>query len=237
MDMFRTNPAAPAAAPVATPAVAVIPGAGNIPPDGVVDGTVPGAPVIEQEASHPLDEFKGLWETDPNAKPAAGDAPVVPLDAAKLTEVVNKANFAGGVTADQMALVQAGGPEALTAMAEIINASSRQVMTQSTLAANKMVEQAVKKATANQTAALPDLLRQQAVSTANPIFSNPAVKPVMEAVQSQLLAKNPTATPQEIAEMSQNFVMAMGESFAPPAAADPNAPVDTDWTKFVEEQL
>ena len=66
----------------------------------------------------------------------------------------------------------------------------------------------------------------------NPIFSNPAIQPVIEATQQQLLSKFPNATPAEITAMTNNYILAMGEAFAP----KPVTPVskDTDWENFIQ---
>jgi hypothetical protein len=109
-------------------------------------------------------------------------------------------------------------------------------MVQATLVGNKLSEKQVAAAIEKQMAGLPDMLRAQGstehLRTTNPIFENPAVKPVVDATQAQLLQKFPNASNAEITKMTQDFILAMGESFAPPTPA--LAPGETNWDNFLE---
>jgi len=244
------TPAQPAAsAAPATPAANAPVQPGNIPPDGgtpapATPGTAPNAatppvdPAAPATPDSPLDQFKSLWEPvtiegDPTpATPAA-------LDPTKLQEIISKADFTKSITPENLTLIAAGGEDAQKAFVESLNAVAQNVLLQATLASNKMQEQAIADAVTKQAATIPDLIKSQTTSNnlvkANPIFSNPAVKPVIEAVQAQLAAKNPTATADQLTEMAQNFVAVMGAEFAPKAPVDPNAPVldTTDWEKYL----
>jgi len=238
MGMFD-NMFAPAA-----PATPVTPG--NLPdgsatpapatPGTAANGAVPAAaPAEPATPDSPLDEFKTLWEdlpTDPNAAP---DTPTV-LDPAKLKEVITKADFTQVITPENLTAIAAGGEEAQAAFTASMNAVAQQVLLQATLAGNKMTEQAVAAAIAKQTESIPELIRTQSLSNnlvkANPIFSNPAAKPIMEALQSQLAVKNPTATPDELATMTQEFVVALGQQLVPAPEATPEGEVSLDWSKF-----
>lgn len=244
-DIFKSAPAQqPAPATQATP--------GNIPPQSA-DPAAPGNPTLpatdpsanpaQTQATDPatpdspLDQFKDLWHTEPN-KDAGTPEPIVPTLA---TEDVQKAlanhNFTQGITPEQLAAISAGGEEAQAAFIQAMNATAKQVMTSSTLVSNKLVEQAVTRALEQQAAKVPDMLRSQAASNhlqdSNPIFSNPAVKPIMEATQAQLMQKFPTATPAELTKMTNDYITAMGEAFSPKPATDTSVINATDWEKFL----
>ena len=201
------------------------------------NGVVPDGQTQETTENSPLDQFSGLWEPVENE---TGDESPAALDPTKLQEVISKADFSSALSPENLAKIAQGGEEATTAFAESLNSVAQQVLLQATLAANKMTEQAVEQAMAKQAASIPEIMKKQMLSTtlaeSNPVYSNPAIKPVLEAVTSQLAAKNPNATPIELAEMAQNFVRVMGEALAPkadPQANGQNQQEDIDWSKFL----
>jgi hypothetical protein len=203
------------------------------PGQGVVPASAANAAAVPREPESPLDTFKDLWEPVPidpaNPVPAAPQ----PLTAEQVQAAVAKANFAGAVTPDQMAAINQGGEAAQVAMAAMMNSVAQQVMVQATMVNNKLTEKAVATALEAQKAEIPGMLRkQQSTSHLNDtsaLFSNPAIKPVVEATQAQLLQKFPNATPAEITTMTQDYIQAMGEQFAPPPPSNPN---EQDWSTF-----
>ena len=239
-DIFSPKPAeqaAPQAAPVAPVATP-----GNI-PDAATPNAQPAqpvAPAVVEPAvpDSPLAEFSKLWEDapiDPN-KPTP-TAPT-PLDAEAVQKAVAKTDFSQSITPETLAAIAAGGEEAQKAFAQAMNQTAQQVMVQSTMVNEKLTQKAIKDALAANQVTMQDQVRAQAVAdhakTQNPVFSDPAVKPVIEATQSQLIAKFPNATPQEITTMTQNFIIAMGTEFAPKEPINDNSGQDqTDWSKFI----
>ena len=240
MNMFAPAVAPMQAAPVpaanaggdlqqAQPNVAQAP---NTAPNGVVPATVPPAEALPNS---PLDEFKELWQTAPTNSENTPNAPVA-LTAEAVQKAVANTNFASGVTPEVLAAITAGGDGAAKAFMDAINSSAQQVMVQSTMVNNKLTEKAVADAMVAQQASLPALLRSQQASShladTNPLFTNPAIAPVVEATQAQLLQKYPSATPAEITTMTQNYITEMGAAFAP-APAVSGADAGTDWDKFM----
>lgn len=228
--------------PVATPPMqGNIPAASTVPVEPgnptapVVTPAVPAEPAKPQS---PLAEFSGLWDTkptDPANPPPAGPTP---LTAEAIQKVVGKANFASGITPETMTAIAAGGEEAQKAFAAALNAATQQAVTQAILASNKLTEQAVATAENKFAASLPELLRNQAAAdhlkSSNPLFADPAIKPIIEATQAQMLEKNPTATHAQITEMTQNYILAMGEAFAPKKVVNDNVVgTETDWEAFL----
>jgi hypothetical protein len=102
---------------------------------------------------------------------------------------------------------------------------------------NKLSEQAIAAAVQAEVAKMPGMLRQQAstdhLKTVNPLFDNPAIKPVAEATQKQLLQQFPNATHAEITDMTQKFLTEMGAAFAPKVEETGLPEGETDWTKFI----
>jgi len=236
MDIFKTQEQQPAPQPAVAPVTE-----GNIPPQ-TTPATLEGNPTVPAEAAkneNPLDPYKELWQdkpTDPNAPAPA--KPPAPLNAADLAKTFGKVDFSSGITAEQHAAIAGGGEGASTAMAEIVNASIQQAMVQSTLINNQLTEQAVAKAVADQAATIPDLVRSQAIANhsaeTNPLFKNPAIKPIADATRERLIGKFPDAPPAEITKMTQDFIIAMGAEFAPKETLNDNGAGDTDWAMFLE---
>jgi hypothetical protein len=231
-DMFKQQPA-PAPAPVApanpgnlpeTPSIAVNP-----------DGT-PVSPALPREPESPLAEFKGLWETapvDPNAPapPAAYKAPT----AEQIQAAVGKADFSKHFTPEQLASVTAGGEGSQEALIALLNTVGQQSLAQSTMVSSQLSQKAMEAAIAAEVAKMPGMLRSASVSdhmkTANPLFENPAVKPIVDQTRTQLELKYPNASNSEISKMTENFILAMGSEFAPkvtPVAAEG----ETDWGEY-----
>ena len=230
--IFNTQPAAPAPVPS---------GQGNIPAKSNVatnpaDPNQPAVPPVTNEIQSPLDQYKDLWQNAPN--PTGDGQPNQPteLTTEQVQKVVSKADFAKNLDPNLLAAITAGGEGAAAAFTQAMNAVAQQVMTQSTVVNNQLSQKAIKEAIAAAEAKVPALLRDQSsadhLRTTNPLFDNPAVKPVIDATRSQLLQKFPNATNAELTDMTNKYIMAMGTAFAPPKI-DPAAANETDWSKFL----
>lgn len=240
--IFGTKPAAPAT-PAQQQGAEVPQQQGNIPaaPTVASNPNNPTAPVTpaptEAENNDPLAGFKNLWDNEPKTG-NEGETEPAPLTAEQLQKAMANANFSSGITPEMMQAISAGGDEATQAFQNAMNNVAKQVMVQATLVNNKLTEKAVADAIAKQQALIPDLVRKQAttahVNDTNPLFSNPAIKPVVEATQSQLLAKFPNATPAEITKMTQDYISAMGKAFMPQQTVNDNGAGETDWDKFLQ---
>ena len=256
MNMFNGPDAQPAPvapdaqAPVGPAATSIpntpttVPASGpNTAPNAVVPAdpnAPPGQTPSDQNADQsPLAEFTALWDTkpvDPNAP-----APVDPLaiDATQLQEHVAKINFAESVTPELLQKVTAGGEEAAGALLEALNSVARNVLAQSTLVSNKLAQRAsTHEANAVQNSVQETIKKYQVtqnLSNANPLFDHPAVAPVIATVKEQLSVKHPAASPAQLTEMAQNFVMAMSNSFNPQQTpqTDAQAAEFPDFDKFM----
>ncbi len=237
MNMFNSTPEpAPPATPVQPGNLPVTP-PDTKPPEGT-----PPVETKKEEETSPLDQFKDMWEPnlDAEGKPVATtpETPIT-LDPAKLQEIISKADFSKSISQEDLAAINAGGEGATTALAKALNSVAQQTLTQSTLATDKMIKQAVDTATKATETRLAEQIRKQNLSDnlldSNPVFSNPAVKPVIEAVQAQLATKFPAATTAELTKMAQDYVTAMSESFNPGTTTTPDTSKtsENDWGKFL----
>lgn len=217
---------------------------GNIPapqvpaaqtPNGEASAPVPQVP---ETPADPLDAYKDLWNTDPNSAAQSAPESYMPeLSQETLAKTMGGVDFTKHISPDLMATINAGGEEATAAMLQAINTVAQQSMMQATLVASKLSNQGISKAASKFQETLPEFLRSQQANTyardTNPLFNNPAVKPVMEATQAQILQKFPNATPAEVTKMTQDYILAMGQAFAP--KPEPAAPAagDVDWSTFL----
>jgi len=254
-DIFTPNNPAPApqealqAAPTpapdtppATPPTAVPATQGNIPPNVDPSATPPvGTPPVETAPAAtpdtPLADFKGLWDT-PTKSPDTATPPATGLNPVDVQKAMANIDFANSLAPDTMTQISAGGDEAQTAFTNAMNNVAQQVMVQSTLVNNKLTTKAIDDALAKQALAIPDMVRAQAAAShmndTDPLYSNPAVKPVMEAARSQLLSQFPNATPAQITDMAQNYIKEMGKAFAPQETVNDNSGENsTDWDSFM----
>jgi hypothetical protein len=187
----------------------------------------------------PLTEFKDLWQptpTDPNA-PKNTTQGVSPE---KLMEAASKVDFSKVLDQESLAKIAAGGQDAVIALSTLLNKTAQQVYGQSMVVTSKIVDQAVQEATARFAASVPSLIKSQAVNdnlfTKNPAFNNPAVAPVIQAIQSQLAEKYPKATSNELAEMAQKVLTGAAEIFAPPKPSEklPKGKSEEDWSSYLQ---
>ncbi len=249
MGIFDTIFGSAQPAPVQPATIPQVPGQptppGNILPPEVppIDGsgvipTPPVAPVAEpKKDDHPLDQFSKLWETEPKKDGEGDDAPNTALSAEEIQKVVAKVDFTKSITPENLAAITAGGEGAVAAMVTALNTVGQQALTQSTLINNRLAEQMIAKAIESSNSKIPDIIRSQSASNhlndTNPLFSNPAVKPVMDAARVAFLGKHPNATPAEITEMTEDYMTAMLESLAPAKPTENTPNKETDWNKFL----
>jgi hypothetical protein len=199
------------------------------------NGVVPQQPQAKKDDS-PLAAHTSLWEAIP--KPTADPATAhTPLDAATLQTAMSKADLAANIPPEIMAAIVQGGEGAGAAFTQAMNQVAQQSMVQSTLINEKLTAQAVERAISAMEAKIPEMLRSQAssahVADSNPLFSNPAIKPVIDATRQQLQDTFPKDTPAQITDKLNNYVKAMGLAFNP-AAPDPAKESAVDWNKFLK---
>lgn len=198
------------------------------------NGVVP--PEANKEPAPPLDQYKDLWQptpTDPNA-PQTDDR----IDPQKLMEAASKVDFSKLLDQATLSKVVKGGEDAVGALAEILNKQSQTVYGQSMVVTSRIVEEAVAKAQEQFAAKLPSLIKSQNVNESlfseNPAFNNPAVAPVIHAIQTQLTQKYPKATSSELTKMAKEILSGAAQTFAPPApATQTKGKKEEDWSAYL----
>lgn len=196
----------------------------------------------KQEPASPLDAYKDIWQTSTKPADQNNSALFANLDPAKVMESARKVDFTKSITPEQLTAINAGGPEAMQAVIQAMNAVAQTAYAQSAVATTKIVEQALAQSGQNNEAKFQAMIKKASTSEAllenNPAFQNPAVRPVAEALQEMLIQKNPNATKAEIATQVSDFFSAMGSTFAKPTQANATTSGqrkkdDMDWSTFL----
>ena len=211
----------------------------NPPPNGTAQSqqTAPNGIVPEKASEAPLDQFKDVWNPTPVDPNAPQD---IPIDAAKIFEAAGKVNFSQVLSREDLAKVSEGGEGAVQILIDSMNKISQATYGQSIVAANKMVDIAVAKATKKFEDSIPNLVKKQALGdnlyTKNPAFSNPAIAPVIEALKSQLAEKFPKATPTELTSLAENYLSGAAALISPPSQmATKKGPAEEDWEMYLKD--
>lgn len=217
------------------------PNANTNPTDNAKEPTAnPTPPKENKEPASPIEQFKDIWQTDPNAKPAE-PVKYVDVDPTKFKEDVTKLDFSKVIKPETLQAISKGGDEAVAAFAEAINATSQATLMQSASISKKFVEEALGKADGEVNARIANNLRtsqiQQARPQDNPIYSHPATKPIAEAIELTIAQKNPTATPAEVSKLAQEYLAAFADiASTKPAAAEAKARRgEVDWSTFLTD--
>jgi len=204
------------------------------------NGIVPEGGATPPPELSPLDKFSKIWETaavDPNKSPSPDNA----ITPEKMMEAAAKVDFSRVIDQESLAKIAGGGDEAVKALVAIINKTSQTVYGQSSVVAKKLVDQAVEAATNDFTTRLPGLVRQQSLKDSllndNPAFKDPAVAPIVEALQQQFAQKYPNASASELTKLAQEYFVGAAAVISPQkqtksstakAGAD-----ETDWDNWV----
>lgn len=209
----------------------------NPSPTGEGNGVVPLQVVDPNVPASPLDSFKDLWHTDP-VDPASLPKPMFDgVTPQKLAEQAKKVDFTKSITPENLAAIQKGGPEALAAMVESMGHVAQTVYAQSAYATTQIVAKAVKDSQAQSESNLPDLVKRLSVREGlrsdNPILKDPALAPIITALETQMTLKNPNASAQDIQDRIGEYLLGIGKVFQPAdKTPKPKVSKNEDWDSF-----
>lgn len=166
----------------------------------------------------PLSEFAGLWDDAPAPKDGEQAQPdwnnhesIVPemnIDPKKLYESAKKIDFSKVMNPEKVAAALKGDSAAFM---EVINTVAQATFANMAMTSSKMMK-AMQKQMAEKlySGALPHHFRSHQVSNQidadNPIFTDPAVSPMLDLAKKQMQVKYPKASATEISAMAKKMI-------------------------------
>lgn len=217
---------------------------GNIPPASQnMNGPTPTeTPAPANNPTSPLDAYKDLWQPAEAPKNPDG-SPVVKagmfnLDPAKIMETAGKLDFKKAIKPEQLTAIQAGGPEAMAALLDVMQQVGQLSYANSVQTNAQLMEAGFGKARTDFTKELPDHIKAYGVgrelSNSNPALNHPAAQPIIDAVRQQMIAKFPGASEADIAARATEYVTNFANAAIPKQqeAVDPKAASATDWSTW-----
>jgi len=206
--------AAPApAAPVGTTGAPGAPAPSVPAADNLLGGTgvspatgVAGTPAASES---PLDKFAKVWQN--TTTEGQGPKQYVTVDQTKLAQAVGQLNFASAIKPEQFQAMANGGEGAVQAFQQAMNTVAQQVFQTAMLGTGKLMENALQNSRGDMVNELPGLMKHQLsmnqMAEKYPGITHPAVRPLMEVLQSQFAAQDPNATPAEIQQLASDYLM------------------------------
>ena len=194
-------------------------------------------PAVAEPPKTPLDQFGDLWQHDPNAVVKQQQPLFEGVDSKTLMEAASKANFSSLIPPEVFQAIQHGGDGATAALQQAINLTAQASFAQSTLAATKLVEQAVAKVTKQYDEKLPEIIKRHTATSnfreENPALQHPAAAPLIEAIQIRLQQKHPEASSADLNRMAKDYLTSFADVIKPstPVVTEEKG---TDWSKFFE---
>lgn len=158
------------------------------------------------DAKSPNAEFADLWKMEPTQQ---GQEPNFKLNPEQLSQVTSKLDFAKSVSQEDLAKITQGGPEAVQALINVMNTFGRNVFATNAQFASGLTESGYRMAQESINTGLPTLVQRQFAQ--NELFSSnsklrdPALKPLVMAIQSQITQRYPNATPSEVNTMVEKY--------------------------------
>jgi hypothetical protein len=253
MSIFaKLFPATPAAQPAATntapqPAPAA-------PIAGTVQSTAANTAIPTQQTVAPavektgLDKFEGLWENDPNAKPADNKNFNFNISPEQLKEISAKMDFSALLTPELKQQIAAGGEQAVQATMQLNNLVARQMYEHNALTTTKLVQAAYDNAQATIDERIAQKFKTlglaENIATNNPALTHPVIAPLVKDVQQRFIEKFPNASSTEIQQKVNEYMQAVGAAFNPEMAKAANTKPnpfnpgaaglqpETDWAAF-----
>lgn len=224
---------------------------GNFPanPEITTDPNNPALPNSDtQEASKksqsPMEQFQDLFKLDPAKLPKTQEPTFKDLTPEKLAEAAKTNDFTKLVTPEMQAAILKGGPEGVNTVVQLMQAMGQKSFGDSALAATKLIERNDKVQEQKMRDMVSDMIkshtRNENLNSANPIFSNPAVAPMMSLLSTQVAQKYPELSSAEQAKMVQDYTLQFADAVNPSKKTDPNSKTDekgnkTDWSDFFDE--
>lgn len=236
MSMF-TKQATGAAPAATTPAPAGVPTTG--PAAGSNINAFQQSVTLPPKEQAPLAEYVDIFNNAPkegDEAPVTLDDPFLVIDKDKVKEFIATKTFMDN-NPDQQALVAKALSGDVQAFMQVLDSFGRSLYMDATLNNTHVAERIARTGVERLRSSIPQQMRTLAstdkLAELNPIFSNPAIKPLADAMKAQFETKHPSATPVQIAEMTVKYFKDTGLAFNPaPAPATETKLQGTDFSKW-----
>lgn len=209
-------------------------------PVGDANNLVPSAentPVsVQPNAESPIADYAKVWETELTGNKATQ---AIALNQDELAKIANNMDFNAGVSPEDLAAVAQGGEASIAALQSIMNQVGRNAFSNALQGSASLTNSAAVNTQNQMTSQLPDQLKALTASNnlraANSNLNDPAVAPMVAMIEQQLLATYPTATAQELEQMTSNYLTQFSAAVSPkPAQAATNElPADQNFANFL----
>ena len=154
----------------------------------------------------PNAEFADLWKMEPTQQ---NQAPNFRIDPKQLSQVTGNMDFSKSVSRDDLAKIVQGGEEAVGALVSVLNSVGREIFSTNAQFSSHMTEAGYNTAQQAINQGLPNLVKKQFTQNelfaANPKLRDPALQPLVMAIQSQITQKYPNASAGEVNGMVDKY--------------------------------
>lgn len=207
------------------------------------------APVAAPAASDPLAAMAAVWKNDPTRTPTADPlaGPVLNMDPAKIADASSKIDLLASINPELMAKAKTGDGEAIVQLIQLAAQSSLATGAQISASAT---EQGLQRQAQRFVQALPDRIKQHAITTAqatHPALQHAASQPFLQMTRQQIAASNPTLSPAEVNSQAESTLLGYaavlsgnqddGSFREGGISAQPGAKPATDWGKWAGVEL
>lgn len=175
------------------------------------DGSLPAIPKAGEGDKSPLANFEKLFTVEKSDVAQTSLKPNFKLDQKEIMANAKNIDFAGNVSQAAKDAATKGDYSLM------INESGQFGFANAAMLTGTMLENALAKMTDTfEKQVLPERLKQHDIrnqlGAANPMFDNPAVRPLINMVENQFRTKNPTASATEITNLAKQYVTEMSEA-------------------------
>lgn len=237
----------------AAPAGATTTGVTGTPAAGATGTTTPGTQQTQQtnidpsvaalatagaSSQSPLDKFAEIWQTPANggnvAPNFASDA--IAFDQNQMQAIRQKVSSINFMASAKPETVQAALTGNVEAFSSVINSAVQQALLQSMQLSGAMVNQGLRTRAQELMDHFPEVVRQQLASQQlrqdNPLFSNPATKPILESLEAALVRNQPNLTPQQVSQVAQTYLQDFAKTLMPQATTQQKPSDQPSWDTF-----
>lgn len=166
-------------------------------------------------AANPMDQFVDIFKASDSANLTSISDPLFDINEDALRSSIANMPVLDSPEIRQLKESAKTNPEA---MEQLLDAVAKNSLLHSMKSATTIAERAAQimaeRIQKQIPASLTTLQSQQALEV-NPVFSNPAIKPVVDAIRANIQDKMPNATPAQIAQKTQEYLTGLSQLVAP----------------------